>query len=449
MLKLCLKPVLSLLALFIFAECCATETRPLILIIDPGTHIRCSWSPGDPVGAQADAFVTRLPRALYDRLSKCDRFELRTQFSELLRLKDQLDAGDRNEFISDMQGLVPYRPDAFLFTSIDKGNDKIELRAEILDLSSRPLAIVTERIEFRDFLNDDFVFQVIQVMADSLCGEPPDSGSSGFWDKVGVGLGFSYRGGGDRVTLGNISPEVRYIPPHPEDLEQRGDEILDPNDPDNYLIGANSAQIELGDRQAVELHLDLWGIVGIGLRSTAIAGSGRVVDGNLLRQAYIPAKEGEPYTGSAFIYYCLKVKERGFFAEGSFSVPISFGWPVLSRGGKRRTTLRVLGGSNFLLPEKVLVEAEQGWDRFGAYQIQQSSDVGELEFTDWYGGLEVVAQLSARLRFDARFTLTLTEYSGTFTDELTLAVERSWHPAFNVGLTLMLSGRSIGETNSR
>ncbi len=412
-----------------FASSCDSA---FILVVDPVAEIR--WvkpDEYDPVDVKIQEYAYRFPQLLYECIANKKNFDLRTRFDELIRLKEQIESDNRKEFIAGTLKLLPYRPCAYLFTSIYKETEKVVLHAEIIDLSAKPSKVESCRIRFTDFLDDDYVRRKIKVLADKIGNSSEPS-----W---GMSFGLTYQYGGDQVTLYNVPADIRTIPPHSDDILNRPGDILDTTISDNYLVRENIIKFELGHRQTLELGVSiLKGIVSIAIRTTAIERIERGFNQNQFRKAYIDPVPGDPFEGSAFIYYIIEAEERDFLDKNSFSIPVYVAYPIICIGGNQEILLRAVAGTNVLLPETIELVSEQGWDRYGALEIQHKKKLGKFKNLSLFYGIRIDGTVMEKLKLGFEFTLVHTDYRKDFSIPLSVDLDRNIRPAFKIYCTALL-----------
>lgn len=389
------------------------ETGPhFILVINPVAQIKTELDPNDIVDRSILYFENRFPKELYDHLQQyTDCLDLRTQFDELIRLKEQLAGDNREEFIKGINDLLPYTPSAYLFVSIDKTISKVILHAEILNLSSKSLALAVQRISFTNFVNDDVVLLQIQKLGTKLKEQLCDVDES--WISFGIGFGYQ---GDDHIQLNNIPSDIRLGRPHPDDLSRP--DILDPDNQDNYFIFQNSVDLSLKHRISLNLHFRFWNIVNIALKSSSLKDSDIIEDRNLFRKSYITGNTG----GDALTYYLVRSKKRSFFDAVNFSIPIYITYPVFKFGKKNEFITNILLGTNLVLPEKVTFEAEKGWHRYNSLQKDKTFDLGEIKETNFFTGLDIQADFIKLISFGLQLTFIYKEYQENFKVPLSLKV---------------------------
>jgi len=255
--------------------------------------------------------------------------------------------------------------------------------------------------------------------------------------KFSIGLGLGYRKG-DQVVLGNIPSDLRTVPPHPDDVKYRPDDILDPNNPDNYLIIENTVHVALEHRISFDVHFRFWGILNIAIQTSEIKGSEVIEGENLYRKSYI--KEGSP-GGDALIYYLVRSKNRSFFYGSSFSLPIYITYPVFYFGKNKEAILHLIGGTNLLLPDKISLEVEKGWDRFNERQKETTVDLGELKETEFFAGFDVEGAFAKSIIFGLQFTLVYREYQENFSVPLSLQQSNKVLPSLRLNLTKLFGSK--------
>lgn len=252
-----------------------------------------------------------------------------------------------------------------------------------------------------------------------------------------IGFGFGYRKG-DQVSLSNIPSNIRTGRPHPDDVKYRPNEILDPNNPDNYLIIENTVRVALEHRISLDIHFRFWGILNIAIKTSQIKDSKVIEHENYFRKSYI--KEGSP-GGDALIYYLVRSKNRSFFDVNSFSLPIYVTYPVFYCGKNKEVIFHLVGGTNLLLPDKISLEAEKGWHRFNERQKDTTFDLGELKETEFFAGLDVERAFTKSIRFGLEFTLVYTEYQEHFSVPLSLQQSNKMLPSLRLNFTKLFGSK--------
>jgi len=255
--------------------------------------------------------------------------------------------------------------------------------------------------------------------------------------KFSIGFGFGYRKG-DQVSFGNMPSNVRMGRPHPDDVKYRPNEILDPNNPDNYLIVENTVNVALKHRISLEVHFRFWGILNIAIKTSRIKESKVIEHENYFRESYI--KEGSP-GGDALIYYLVRSKNRSFFDGNSFSLPIYVRYPVFYCGKNKEAIFLLVGGTNLLLPDKISLEAEKGWHRFNERQKDTTFVLGELKETEFFAGFDIEGAFIESIRFGLQFTLVYTEYQEDFSVPLTLQQSNKVLPSLRLNLTKLFGSK--------
>jgi hypothetical protein len=238
---------------------------------------------------------------------------------------------------------------------------------------------------------------------------------------IGLGLGFGVEGS-DRVRLGNVPSDIRTVPPHPADIRDRSSEILPSSVLDNYLIHNNAASIEVGHRMNLDISISVWGIINVAVRTSSIRHSEKIEGQNFFRKDYIRPE----YFGKALIYYSIESREKQFLDRNSFSLPIYLTYPALYFGKNKEVISRVILGTNTILPRRIDLQSEQGWDRFGERQVQQVRDLGELKETDWFGGVDFERTAVKDFKLGIQFLLVYTIYQESFTVPFSLESEDRW-----------------------
>lgn len=254
---------------------------------------------------------------------------------------------------------------------------------------------------------------------------------------IEIGLGFGFRTG-NQITLGNIPKEVRTVPPHPDDVMYRLGDILDPNDPNNYLIIESEARVDLPDRKSLDLHVSMYGIVHVALSTSSIGTSEEVLDQNLFRKQYIREYvEGDP-RGSALIFYSVRASSRKYLSGNSFSVPIYVTYPVFFLRRDNDLFVRILAGTNLLFPEKISIEAVRGWDRFNELEIKDIVDVGEIKEIEWFAGIDIVGTIAKNTRLGLELTLVYADYQINATTPVSLDLDNNVRPSVRLSISNMI-----------
>jgi hypothetical protein len=244
--------------------------------------------------------------------------------------------------------------------------------------------------------------------------------------ELGFAVGHETAG---RLFLGNVPHEIRTTPPHPDDVANRPNQILSPEVPDNYLIRDQSVRLAADHGPSIEAVLSWKGIVTVALRTSAISNSPLVDSTNLFRRDYI----SQGFEGPALIFYDVEVKRRSLLSGGSFSLPLSVSYPLCAFGTQRQSWLRVGGSTNALWPDKIRLQAAQGWDRFGERQIAKLTDLGALKISEWNVTLAVEHALSTSFALAAQVALVFTDYTEDFRYPLDFNSRDNTRLSFGVG----------------
>lgn len=294
-----------------------------------------------------------------------------------------------------------------IITKIDsRGGSIIEFRVKAISVLSN--SIITEEGITFPIAEIDMVAEKIRQLARKICEDTNE--------KISIGIGFGYQKR-DHITLSNILKEIRTTPPHPNDIVYRSHEILNPDNPDNYLIIENTVHIVLEHRISLAVNLRVWGILNIAIQTSAINESRVIETENYFRKSYI--KEGA-IGGDALIYYLVRSKKRSFIDGNSFSLPIYITYPILYFGKNKEAIFHLVGGTNLLLPEKISFEAEKGWHRFNERQKDTTFDLGELKETKFFAGFDIEGAFTKSIRLGFQFTFVYTESQEDFNVPLSL-----------------------------
>ncbi len=250
---------------------------------------------------------------------------------------------------------------------------------------------------------------------------------------IGLGLGFGVEGS-DHVLLGNVPSDIRTVPPHPDDLRDRSTEILPPNVLDNYLVHENAVRIEVGYRANIDIFISFWGIINVAVRTSSIRHSEKVEGQNYFRKDYIRPE----YFGKAMIYYSVESRKKQFLDRSSFSLPIFLTYPALYFGENKEIISRIVLGTNTILPQRIDLQSEQGWDRFGERQVQQARDLGELKEIEWFGGIDFERTAVKDLKLGIQFMLVYTVYQESLKVPLSLESEDRWLFLIRLNMTCLI-----------
>jgi hypothetical protein len=422
-----------------------------VLIVHPRTEIQFIPDRLDPLDVKISTFD--LARKMYDELSKCEKIKLISKFDNVMQLVTSFDTLRGNEFIKKTLNVILYKPNGFLFASIEKEINEIIIRAEVLTTSDRSLsAVAKQKISFKDFLaNNRFVDFAIKELSEEIAEKITKKACNkhvvGYISlddylnmsgrlKYGLGLGLGFKAG-NNLTLENISNELRSIQPHINDVRDRPD-ILTVSNPDNYLIRENNADISLGTSLSFDiLQISYWGIVNLSIRTTSINESGLILNQNLYRKWYVTNNINDPdnpSSGTAYIYYSIKSKGRNFFERKSFDLPLFITYPVLYVGRQKEVICKLLGGTNILLPYKIELESEKGWYRFGEYEIQNEGkrSLGDLKEIEWFAGIDIDASISRTLKLGLEFAEVYTDYKGDFNVPLSFKQQKNFTTSLRI-----------------
>jgi hypothetical protein len=182
----------------------------------------------------------------------------------------------------------------------------------------------------------------------------------------------------------------------------------------------------------------------VSLRTTMLTGSDVTNDKNFYTKNYI-RPEFYDYYGKASIYYTINTKDRVFFSKNSFSLPIYLTYPVLYFGKSpeinRRLILRIMGGTNILLPPKIELEAENGWERYGSLEIYKTQDLGEIEEIEWFWGFDFEGAISKSFYFNGQLAFIHPDYKENFTVPLTLQFDNKPSISFRIRVSALINSK--------
>ncbi|MBD3337576.1 MAG: hypothetical protein GF353_00615 [Candidatus Lokiarchaeota archaeon] len=365
-------------------------------------------------------YIEKYPEDLQYSLNKsCDITFLPNSglksISEVIRYND-----DPAEVIDKLLDTIAKRARTIIITKIDcEGSDIIEFKAKAICLISK-LIIIDERIAFQATQKTNFVDK-IDKLAKKICKKK----------YISIGLVFGYQFG-DNLHLSNLSKDIRTTPPHPDDVKYRPDDILDPNNPDNYLIVHNNPQLSLKHRINLAAKISFWGLLHIEIQTSQLNESDIIENENYFRKSYI--KEGAS-GGDALIFYSLKSKNRSLFSRSSFSIPIYLAYPIRNLSKNKDIILEFLGGTNLLLPKKISVEAAKGWHRFNERQIQEQINIGKIKETNYFLGVGLENVFKESMKLGVKILLTYKEYQKDFGNSISVERSDEITPSFHVYFT--------------
>jgi hypothetical protein len=438
-------PLLACLVLYTLSVKVTAQQQETILVVITAPQ---AVIPDELGNNRFDEEIKKLKERLPDKLETLiiNISNRKIRFLErglLMDLKEAINYEEPRGYIDAIPDSTKKKIEAVLLTKIEKtGASQISIKAKIVRINREILSAreIITYIEPQYTYDSNLESLATQIVKDLI----PESGGCGLISlneyikehdshKVGMGFGFGYKNG-NQVTLSNVPKDIRMTPPHADDVENRPDQILDPNVPDNYLVRENTVVVDLGHRMSLDLHLSFWGIANIALRTSSIQESEKIYDRNLLRKNYIRPS----YTGDAFIYYSVRSKKRSFFSRESFSIPIYVTYPVYYCGNAKELVFHILAGTNILLPEKIEFEADQGWDRFGALENASKRDIGELRETQWFGGIDIAGTPTALFRLGIQFILLFPDYQENFNIPLSLKLDNRMCYSLRITVTTLL-----------
>jgi len=405
-----------------------------------------------PAMADSTTFIFRKDgfKTLYTKISNAEGYLIKTHEIDL-KSHELVFIGE----IKDEEGLDVNN--AYVELKIDtinrgtytdkKGNYKISIDKNLIRSSNYAIEvnrtgnIPNERysiIPQPNFIKNDFTLQNKEPAFGFVNPAKYVKERNNYPLSVGIGIGIQ---SGGSITLGNVPSEIRIIPPHPDDLEKRSNEILDPNVTDNYLIDTNKVFVNLPRKKSIDFNLSFYGLINIALRTADFSSSEENDGSNLFKKRYIKPE----YYGDAFIYYTIKTQDQGFFSKNSFSLPISLNYPLVYFGKNpeinRRLIIRIVGGTNILLPPKIKLEAENGWDRYGSHEIHETKDLGEIKDIEWFWGFDFEGAISESFHFNAQLSFIYPDYKENFKTPMTFQFDKSSSASFNMGLSWLINAK--------
>jgi hypothetical protein len=433
-------------------ECEKTYT----LLVKPFTELPPNLPTGDWISEKMRAFnfAKQMHYSLAREQARGGCIYLKSAFNEVESMMESLRNLKAKEFVDSAVKILKYSPDVFLFASLGRETGVVVLRAEVLDLSATSRLVVERRIDDKDFVSDVVVNTNVNELAEEIIDEfSPCHGSGGLLSpecyirslgdfNIGLGMGLSYTSG-IGITLGDISKDLRYTPPHPEDVALRGDDILSTSDQNNYIVKENSTEIDLGHRIGLDfVQFTLWGIFNISIRTTLIEEPDLSLGHNLYRKWYVTNNVNnpdDPSSGTAYIYYSIGAKRRSFFESKSFSLPLTITYPFFYIGKKKDAILRILLGTNILLPGKVELESTKGWYRYSEYEPQEGGKVsiGDLKEVEWLIGLDVQVAVSQTMKAGFQIAECVSEWKGDFSVPISFSQRESATTLFKISFMRM------------
>jgi hypothetical protein len=248
---------------------------------------------------------------------------------------------------------------------------------------------------------------------------------------------------GKEVTLNDINRELRYAPPHPDDVRWRNNEILEHSNNDNYnnyTISKNKTCTKIADR----IYLDIigfsyHGIINILWRTSSLPymDEERIEGKNFSEKNYIKPE----YPGPAYIYYMIRYKYHDFFSKTSYSFPVYLHFPMLRFDNIDKKTLFYLNGflgTNILKPEKIQLENEKGWDRWGSLQVYGKKDVGQIIERKYFIGCNIELPIDPSIILKLQYHCILINYQENFSHLMTIDKKNTTTNAFGLKFIINL-----------
>lgn len=421
-------PLVACLVLFALSNRVLAQPQETQLVVIAAPQAVIPQSLGDnPFDEKIKELKESLPGKLETLIINISNRKIHFLERELLmELKEAINYEKPGGFIDLFSDSLKEKINAVLLTKIEKiGASQVTIKAKIVHINRRILSVreIITYLEPQPTFDSNLKLLATEIVNDVIhkpCGLISFKEYVKKHDHHTIGLGFGYQKG-NQVTLGNMPREIRTTLPHSDDQRDRPGQFLDPTIPDNYLIRENTVKIDLGYRKSIEAYFSFWGIINIAIRTSAIRESEEVEHRNLFRKNYIKPE----FTGEALIYYSVKSRSRQFFDGSSFSLPIFVTYPVFYCGKNRGFIFRIMGGTNILLPEKIELEAEQGWDRFGTQEVKQITDLGKLKEIEWYGGIDIEWSPAESYRFGIQPAFVYTDYNRNLNFPLFLQLENN------------------------
>lgn len=253
---------------------------------------------------------------------------------------------------------------------------------------------------------------------------------------VSTGIGYIHY---DEIMLNNIHRDLRYVPPHNDDVLYRPYEIADPRDENNYIVSENKVILTLPYRKYIDLLcFSVYGIFNVSLKTTAINDVKENESKNYFLKQYIPPFPGEKEEGSALIYYSIKTKKRELFNRNSFTIPIYISFPLIGVNLNQKTkpfNIRFIGGTNVLLPENIKIEAERGWHRWGSQEEYKTSNLGEIKEIKYFAGFDVEGSISNSVNYFIQCCLVKNDYGDKNIQPLILENKTKYSLSFNIQIS--------------
>lgn len=231
-----------------------------------------------------------------------------------------------------------------------------------------------------------------------------------------------------------IPSDYRRIPPHSEDVLNRPDDIIDINVPDNYFIQSNAVSFDIINQNSIQFDINLFHYFSISLRTTDLILTNENNSTYHHRKDYILPNHG----GSSFIYYEIKPQGRKLFSPGSYSMPVTFKFPFVYYRESAKNPIYIYPylGTNALLQSKIKIISEKGWERYGDYELYQSTQVGTIKELEWFIGLKSEIPVSKQFYIGA-FCEWVNKKYRTNINDMDILIDNSKY--FLLGLSLVCS----------
>jgi hypothetical protein len=388
-----------------------------VVIIHPKTSLPLDLKENDPVDIAIRSL--NLARRVYYALNNCESLILPGMDEEVMKMLMKIQEYDNTEFLKRAEGIMKRTFNYCLFTSIEKRSlGNIILRAEVLDKNGTLVASKEQTLTPQELLVKNFIVNsAITKLANGICSKlVPPKNPVGLLSlaeytqvsekqKFSFGLGFG-RNSDYEFEIADISSDLRKVLPHPEDVNNRKNDLLPESNTKNYIIGNNRVTVKAGGNLYLDLiNVSFWGIANISLRTTMMVEPDHIWEVNTYRKWYVTndiTNPDNPDSGTAYIYYSLHPEGKGFMTRNSFSLPVCITYPVLYGGNNRELILKLMGGSNVLMPNKLEIVAEKGWYRYSKFEIMQngSSVISELKEIDWFGGIALEGNFFKTIKLD-------------------------------------------------
>ncbi len=260
---------------------------------------------------------------------------------------------------------------------------------------------------------------------------------------VTVDFGFGFEQGRE-ITLNDVPREIRYMRPHPDDSTWRKNDILEHSNNDNYnnyTISQSKADVKIADKIYLDvLGFSYRGLVNVLWRTSSLPmmDEERIEGKNFFSKNYI--KPGSP--GAAYIYYRVRYQYHDFFSKSSYSFPVYLHFPALQFCNQADKTLFYLNGfvgTNILKPEKIQLEYERGWDRWGNLQAYEKKEAGQIIEKKYFAGCDVELPIAGSFLIKLQYHYVLINHQENSSTSMKIGNKTKATNAFGLKFVIHLT----------